>query len=178
MIRDCDDAFPNPVAERSIYLKLLDKIAENGNCVYAYHKAEDALGYCAFYANDPEQGNAFISLLAVRQEYQHMHIGADLLKSAFERMVSCGMEHCFLEVRKDNEAAKCFYEKMGFEKAEEHGDKYLMRRDLANTDWNRKFVGGNSTPSEVVPTRTACELCRGSSVTESATIQEKKEDVS
>lgn len=153
VIRACDGAFPNPVAERSIYQELLNKIAANGNFIYAHREDEGALGYCAFYANDFGKMNAFVSLLAVRPEYQHMHIGAGLLKAAFERMLSCGMEHCLLEVRKNNEAAQCFYEKMGFEKAEEHGDKYLMRCDLARCGLELENSCGGATAHHLKPFR-------------------------
>ena len=149
VIRDCDGAFPDQVAERTVYPELLDKISEKGKCIYAYH--EKVMGYCAFYANDSEQKNAFISLLAVRPEYQHMHIGADLLKAAFERMLSCGMKHCFLEVRKNNEAAKCFYEKMGLENVEEHGDKYLMKYDLVKCRLKLKNLLGGATVHRLKP---------------------------
>lgn len=128
VIHACDDAFSNPVAKRTIYPELLDKISAHGICIYAHR--EETMGYCAFYANDSKQGNAYITLLAVRPEYQHMHIGADLLQEAFKLMRSCGMKHCCLEVYKNNPTALHFYEAMGFEMAQECGDKNLMIREI------------------------------------------------
>ena len=131
VIHACDDAFSNPVAKRAIYPELLDKISEHGICIYAHR--EEIMGYCAFYANDSKQGNAYISLLAVRPEYQHMHIGAELLQEAFVIMRSCGMRNCQLEVYKSNRAAIYFYKSMGFGTIEEHGGKYLINCRL---DWS------------------------------------------
>ena len=150
VIHACDEAFSNPVAKRTIYPELLDKISEHGICIYAHH--EEIMGYCAFYANDSKQGNAYISLLAVRPEYQHMHIGADLLQEAFKLMRSCGMKHCCLEVYKNNPTALHFYEAMGFEMAQECGDKNLMIREIGA----EAFSGGG-----------------GNSLMESATIHRK-----
>lgn len=149
VILTCDDAFPNPVTQRAIYPELLAKISEKGNVIYAYNEErcgfqKEAMGYCAFYANDAEHGNAYISLLAVRPEYQHMQIGARLLQAACERMQLSGMKYCLLEVRKSNEAAQRFYEKIGFEKIEERGDKYLMKCGLESR--NEEFAWGGSTP--------------------------------
>ncbi len=131
VIAACDGAFENPVTQRSIYPGLLEKISQKGSVIAAYQKNQkNPLGYCAFYANDTEQKNAYISLIAVAPKYQEMHVGTKLLNEAFSVMRSCGMEHCFLEVRKNNDSAIRFYQRNQFVTAEERAESYLMKCEL------------------------------------------------
>lgn len=127
-IRFCDDAFMAPVAQRAIYPDLMEKINQKGKFIFAYDG--NPLGYCAFYANDAERRTAYISLIAVLPEYQKMHIGTELLKKSFEMMRTYGMEHCMLEVRKNNKNAIQFYNKNQFVVEEERLESYLMRCEL------------------------------------------------
>lgn len=53
IIRNCDKAFAEPVAERYIYFDLLQKIHQKGIFVFAYQGKKD-IGYCALYANDSD----------------------------------------------------------------------------------------------------------------------------
>ena len=124
-VRCCDGAFMNPVAQRTIYSNLLEKIHQKGKFIFAYDG--NSLGYCAFYANDAEKRTAYISLIAVLPKYQKMHIGTKLLKESLEIMRTYGMEHCMLEVRKNNKNAIQFYKKNQFVVAEE---SYLMQCEL------------------------------------------------
>lgn len=127
-IRFCDGAFIAPVAQRAIYPNLMEKIHQKGKFIFAYDS--NPLGYCAFYANDTERRTAYISLIAVLPEYQKMHIGTELLKKSFEMMRTYGMEHCMLEVRKNNKNAIQFYKKNQFVVEEERLESYLMRCEL------------------------------------------------
>lgn len=128
VIRCCDGAFEKPVAQRAIYPTLLEKLYQKGKCIFAYNGK--ALGYCAFYANDSEWKNAYISLIAVAPECQKMHIGTKLLNDSFETMRACGMNYCLLEVRKNNANAIRFYETNHFVMIEEREECYLMRCKL------------------------------------------------
>lgn len=114
--------------QRAIYPALLEKLHQKGKCIYAYNG--QALGYCAFYANDSEQKNAYISLIAVAPECQKLHIGTELLRDSFEMMRACGMNHCLLEVQKNNQNAIRFYEANHFIMIEERKESYLMKCKL------------------------------------------------
>lgn len=114
--------------QRAIYPVLVEKIHQKGKCILAYNG--QALGYCAFYANDSEQKNAYISLIAVAPECQKLHIGTKLLRDSFEMMRACGMNHCLLEVRKNNQNAIRFYKTNHFVMIEEREESYLMRCEL------------------------------------------------
>ena len=128
MIRNCDDAFEMPVSKRAIYPALLEKLHQKGTCIFAYNG--QVLGYCAFYANDSERKNAYISLIAVAPECQKLHIGTKLLKDSFEMMRAYGMNCCLLEVRKNNQKAIQFYKINHFVMIEEREESYLMRCKL------------------------------------------------
>ena len=128
VIRRCDAAFNEPVAQRIIYPKLLEKLHQNGQFIFAYNG--ESLGYCAFYANDPEHKNGYISLIAIAPECQKMHIGTRLLKESLANMQTYGMENCLLEVRKNNQNAIRFYKDNHFTITEERENSYLMKRVL------------------------------------------------
>ena len=128
VINSCDNAFREPVAKRTIYPDLLDKIYSKGIFFYVYQ--QESIGYCAFYANDLEGKNAYISLIAVKPQYQKLHIGTDILSKCFEIMRAHNMENCLLEVKKDNLRAFHFYKSNGFQMVNEREQSYLMKCKL------------------------------------------------
>lgn len=128
IIKACDAAFEEPVSERDIYPDLLQKICRNG--IFAFACQEKPAAYCAFYANDADSLTAFISLIAVKPEYQHLHIGQRLLTYCLEIAVDRGMHFCALEVKKNNSSAIRFYEKNGFVLLGERESSYLMKKEL------------------------------------------------
>lgn len=128
IIIECDNAFTEPVSKRDIYCELLQKIHEKGIFIFAH--CDVPMGYCAFYANDCDTKNAFISLIAVKPECQHMHIGKRLLETCFDIAKGQGMKSCSLEVKKDNLRAINFYEKNGFEFLSERENSFLMNKAL------------------------------------------------
>lgn len=128
VIKSCDDAFDDPVCRRATYPVLLEKIHQKGKFAFAYNGTP--LGYCAFYANDSNTKNAYISLIAVAPEYQKMHIGAKLLDESLATMRAYGMKQCLLEVRKSNHNAFQFYQTKHFTMVGERAESYLMMCEL------------------------------------------------
>lgn len=128
IIRNCDNAFANPVAKRSIYSDLLMKIHQNGIFIYAHDDCD--IGYCALYANDLETKQGYISLIAVKPEYQKMHIGKNILDNALDICRKNGMLSCVLEVKKNNMSAQKFYLANNFVFLMEQDDSFLMRCEL------------------------------------------------
>lgn len=132
IIRVCDKAFAEPVTEREIYSDLLQKLHQKGLFVFAYQDAP--MGYAAFYANDSETKTAYISLIAVKPEYQKLHIGKQLLNCCLEIAQMYGMQSCSLEVKKDNRNAIRFYQANGFVFLSERENSFLMTRKLASQE--------------------------------------------
>lgn len=97
--------------------------------MYAYN-GKQVLGYCAFYANDSDTQNAYISLIAVRPESQNLHVGSQLLKVCEEIAECRGMCCCLLEVKKNNFSAIRFYQANGFVFLNERENSLLMKKQL------------------------------------------------
>lgn len=132
MIRKCDKAFDCPVSERREYSDFLKKIHRLGRFIYAY--TSEILGYATLYANDPDTHMAYVSLLAVRPQYQGSHIGSSLLMAAGETAKFYGMESCALEVRKKNTKAIRFYQSKGFVFLREKEESLLLCRSLSERE--------------------------------------------
>ncbi|MDD6279302.1 MAG: GNAT family N-acetyltransferase [Lachnospiraceae bacterium] len=77
------------------------------------------IGFSAFYANDSDTKSAFISQIAVLKEYSRRNFGGKLLDLVSSTAKARGMLWLRLEVRKDNSAARRFYEKNGFQEVSE-----------------------------------------------------------
>ena len=128
IIKACDAAFEEPVSEREIYPDLLQKICRYG--IFAFACQEEPAAYCAFYANDADSLTAYISLIAVKPEYQRLHIGRQLLEYCLKTAADRGMHYCALEVKKNNSSAIRFYQENGFVFWSERKNSYLMRKKL------------------------------------------------
>lgn len=127
IIQDCDTAFETPIKLRNDYNVLLDKLTSNACVLYAYR--ENILGYIAFYANRPEE--AYISLIAIKPEYQGDGIGSYLLKVSEIIIKERGISKIKLEVRKNNKSAIGFYKHLGFNIISDASDEsYYMEKKL------------------------------------------------
>lgn len=127
VIRICDDAFHSPVVKRDNYRELLDKFSSSASFICAYNR--EVLGYAVFYANDYKSKTAYVSLIAVRPEFQRLRIGSAILNTCQDIAMIHGMHTLLLEVDIDNEKGISFYRRHGFIKVEEN-NKILMRKNL------------------------------------------------
>ena len=75
--------------------------------------------YLCFYANDWKNSTAFITALKTSPHYRRKGYAEILLEHCLTIMRSRGMKICRLEVRKENRAAQCLYEKCGFSKSDD-----------------------------------------------------------
>lgn len=108
MICELDYVFGRSVMKRPCFDELVNKLAERAMVVAAY-RDNVAVGYCAFYMNDFINSTAYISLIAVREEYQNMHVGTALIQYVKQAAVINDIRKIRLEVDKDNEKAIRFY---------------------------------------------------------------------
>lgn len=89
------------------------------------------LGYAAMYANDLETKIAYITLVAVKPEYQGRHIGKSLLCACESLARQRGMRGIKLEVSKENDNAIAFYKRFGFQDMEQQNqDSMYMIKEL------------------------------------------------
>lgn len=122
----CDEALEFPILQRKEADLLIDKLYTLSCFLYAYNKK--ILGYIAFYANDRETHNAFVILLAVREEEQNRKIGTRLLNESIEISKTKNMETISLEVQKNNDNAIRFYRLKGFNEVVCETDKSIFLR--------------------------------------------------
>jgi len=106
-----------------------DKLSAHAELVM-HERAGELLGYAFFYCNDPEKSFSYISLIGSSATARGTGVGHALLQYVLAITLSRGFSGCRLEVRKDNLHAIQFYERAGFVKIEDRGDKLLMHLDL------------------------------------------------
>lgn len=105
------------------------KVLNNG-LMYTYEDAETQKGFVVFYANDQVGKIAYLSMIAVKEQYRGEHIGTKLLNWVEIESFKLGMSRLRLEVNKQNNAAIDFYKRRGFTICEEKTDSYYMHKAL------------------------------------------------
>lgn len=152
IIEICDKAFEEPISQRDIYNKLIDKFVSSAYFLYAHN--QEVLGYISFYANDFINRTAFISLIAVKPEFQNKHIGSRLLEECFKIAKSKGMETIQLEVLKTNSLAIRFYKRHSFSFLYEKGEEsYIYQKNLGA---GRRIMDSRKLDEKNIP-----EIIRG-----------------
>lgn len=113
----------------SNFSELMQKYWENAItcCIYCDEKI---IGGCTFYANDYELEKAFISLLAIHEEYRGNGYASLLLKFIFNKARELGMKTISLEVFSQNTNAKKLYLKNGFKLISTKDEKLQMEKNL------------------------------------------------
>mgnify|MGYP002521859889 CR=1 FL=1 len=113
----------------SKFLKLMHKYCEKAItcCIYCNR---EIIGACTFYANDNKFGKAFISLLAVREDYRGNGYAGYLLRYVFHKSIEMNMKTISLEVLPQNTNAINLYLKNGFKLTSEKGEKIEMEKVL------------------------------------------------
>lgn len=91
----------------------------------------ETVAFSAFYCNDQETKNAFLSMIAVSEKYEGKGYGKMILSEVEYRCMQSGMTSLILEVNKKNLHAVKFYEKNGFVFLNRETDKsFFMRKML------------------------------------------------
>lgn len=125
-----DELFTKSVVKSQNFEELIDKISCNANVISACINGHLA-GYCVYYMNDFESREAYITLIAVDENFQSNHLGTVLLDYVKASAVINGFSVIRLEVHNDNINAIRFYEHNNFwvENTASKDSKY-MRCDL------------------------------------------------
>lgn len=87
-------------------------------------------GFVAFYCNNRESGESFISLIVTSPEFRGKKVGSTLIDSVLNITRSRGFNACALEVASSNKGAIALYERKGFRIVENKDDSFIMRIDL------------------------------------------------
>lgn len=87
----------------------------------------------AGYFNDEMARTAYLSMLAVAEEYQGKRLASSLLSEFEDYAIKSGMNYVKLEVRKHNLAAQKLYNKFGYKIIGDASDtSYYMQKELEN----------------------------------------------
>lgn len=105
--------FNKTLNNESILIELAKKFSISAHVVQICNDNK-LVGFAAYYCNDFENKNAFLSMIVILKEYQSMGAGGVLLKYIIEDCKRVGMDNLLLEVDKKNEFAINFYLKKGF----------------------------------------------------------------
>lgn len=127
-IEQCSDAFNPPLIKINNFYALFNKINQNADFIIA--EADSILGYAAIYANRPETGIAFITLICVAIPYQRRHIGQCLIEKCEQIAADRGFHTIRLEVRNNNYGAIQFYRKNNFVKTKQLDSSFLMEKTI------------------------------------------------
>lgn len=124
-----DAVLPHLKEKIADYRAFSEKLARYAHVFTAVEK-DEVCGFVVFYANDRTTKAAFVTLLACAQAYQGRGIGRFLMEQACRTAVDAGMSVMRLEVDLDNTGAVAFYNKLGFERAEEMPKSMYMQKKL------------------------------------------------
>ncbi len=107
----------------------LAKLAGKAEIV-ADHVGDRCRGVAAFYCNDLSSRQAFMTLLLVDPADRGLGIGQALVAFVLHTARRRGFRVCRLEVSLHNHGAREFYRALGFQVAEERGEKQLLEINL------------------------------------------------
>lgn len=107
----------------------LDKLKNNAEFV-THSIASEYAGFVAFYCNNIESSESFISLIITSPGFRGKKVGSTLIDSVLNITRSRGFDACALEVAKSNKGAIALYERKGFRIVENKDDSFIMRIDL------------------------------------------------
>lgn len=109
--------------------KLAKKIIDKGN-LYVIRDGILIAGTVAFYCNNLESKEAYLSLIGVKEPYRKKGYGKRLLQLVLSESTRAGMKSVRLEVRSDNKEAIRFYMSKGFYAVGRAGNDsvYMIRR--------------------------------------------------
>lgn len=113
------------------FLENISKKIWNFGKLIVLRMENEILGFSAFYCNDKESLNAYISLIAVDSKYRKLGLGKAILEEIYSVAIQNGMQNVRLEVDNDNTVALSFYKKNGFVMEEKCTESTVfMIRDL------------------------------------------------
>ena len=125
LLYEFDSVFPHNREKVSDYDNWASKISDNGFAVVTDNN--DHAGMAVFYANDTEARKGYISLIGLKPDFRGRGLGKSLLSDVIDEMKKNGMNSALLEVDDDNQSAKDFYTRFGFELEEKRKETQLLK---------------------------------------------------
>ena len=119
-----------------------EKLVKCGK-VWLHYDMGEPVSIIAGYFNDEATRTAYLSMLAVAEEYQGKRLASSLLSEFEDYAIEQNMDYIKLEVRKHNSAAQKLYTKFGYEIIGDASDtSYYMVKNLDNhSGGGQNFIG-------------------------------------
>lgn len=111
-IEKVDDDFSPSLSSRINLNTYVDKLLSQAD-IYAYIIAGEIKGVVAYYANDPDLIDAYISFIAVDKMYRNAGIGNTLMRWVINDLKTKGFTYIKLTARKSSPSVD-FYKRFGF----------------------------------------------------------------
>lgn len=106
----------------------VDKIMEKA-CIISVMEENVLLGFLAYYANDHENKNAFLSMVVISPSVRKMGYGRRLVDFFIADLILKGFKRCLTEVSVSNIKAINICKKVGFSQIGTK-DKYLIMEKM------------------------------------------------
>lgn len=123
-----DGRLPVPLSSRTNLEDYSAKVLTNGH-VLAIEEMGEIVAAILFYCNDQSNHAAYLTLLAVKPQYEGKGYGYALLNEAEKVMCSSGMDTCYLDTDITNNRSISLYSRDGW-KIEYVTDKVHMKKEL------------------------------------------------
>ncbi|GEM_PF-1682859 len=104
---------------------------KNKSEILSYSIEGECAGFVAFYCNNLESREAYITLVLTNPRFRGMGVGKNLLKMTLDSAQKRGFKACALEVRNENQNAIKLYESLGFSDFEQKATSKIMKAFLA-----------------------------------------------
>lgn len=108
----------------------ISKIKNNSEII-SHNIAGECAGFVAFYCNNLESREAYITLVLTNPRLRGMNIAKNLVTMALVSVQKRGFKTCALEVRNNNQNAIRLYESLGFSDFEQTGNSKIMKVSLS-----------------------------------------------
>lgn len=142
-----DLLFPIPLSEKVNIKEYVEKVLDNGKIIVSMCE-DNIVGINLFYANDIITRQAWISTIAVDENFKSKGIGTTLISKMKEYCIKNKMKEIILYTHNKNERAIKLYNKNGFkickEKQANHKDSITMICSLDNVNILLTSVGRRS----------------------------------
>jgi ribosomal protein S18 acetylase RimI-like enzyme len=103
----------------------INKLLEFSTLI-TYQESHQIMGFIAYYKNDPEKKDSFLTMLLIDETSRNKKIGQKLLDFALSDVSNSNFKIMNLEVLKSNNRAIEFYKKNKFKIQSENGEFYKM----------------------------------------------------
>lgn len=133
LLKQFDKSFVPPLNNCIDLVSYSQKLADNAYFIFAIQKG-NIIGFVAYYINR-ENRFLYVPFTAVLPEYRGQGVGYLMFEHLYE-IKDNDLDSIQLEVDKNNQSARAFYERSGFQIKEERVNKYLLDKKYKGKLYN------------------------------------------